>query len=218
MKNLRVPLEEKEKISQKIVSETLEKAENPYALFTGDKDSLIVLHIIRQLREGRIPLPVLHIDTTVYFPEVYQYIDKMKKLWEFSLVRERNEEALRTIVIAENKELCCHLLKTEALRKAAEKYGIDYIFLAKRSDEQKEDPFFFIQENCTLVNPLFHFSEKDSWEYIKKYNLPYCSLYKQGFRKLYCKPCTKITCERNERRGMQEQEIVKDQLKRLGDL
>ena len=121
-------LKKKQRVSQDIISEVLSKAQNPYALFTGEIDSLVMLHIIRWLQDGNINLPVLHIDTTAEFPEIYQFIEKMRNLWDFRLFRERNEEALRTIEIAEDKELCCCLLKTEALKGAIVKYKIDYLF------------------------------------------------------------------------------------------
>ena len=214
MKNLRVPLEKKEKVSKKIISKALEKAKNPYVLFTGDKDSFIVLHFIRQLYDGRIPLPVLHIDTTVYFPEVYQYIDKMKKLWGFSLVREWNEEALRTISIAEDKKLCCRLLKTETLRKAIDKYEADYLFFAKSWDEGKGDPLLISKENCESINPLYLFSENDTWNYIKKSNLPYCSLYDRGVQKIDCIPCTKIV--KKAKSNKRKDQIILRKLEELG--
>ena len=158
-------LENKEELSLNIISEILLKAKNPYMLFTGEKDSLVMLHLISQLQHGSINLPVLHIDTTVEFSEIYKFIDKICKLWGIRLIRERNEVASRTIEIAEDKELCCRLLKTEALDKAIYKYGIDYLFLAKRVDEQREDPFFAAQGKCAFVNPLSHFSEQDAWDY-----------------------------------------------------
>ena len=216
MRNLSVPLEEKEKISKKIISKVFEKAKNPYVLFNGDKESLIVLYLIRQLLDGRIRLPVLHIDTTAYFPEVYQFIDKMKKLWGFSLVRERNEEALRTISIAEDKKSCCRLLKTETLQKAIDKYEIDYLFFAKSWDEGKGDPLLNSKENCDLINPLHHFSENDTWNYIKKYNLSYCSLYDRGFQKINCIPCIKEI--KKAKPDKKEDKIILKKLKELGYL
>jgi sulfate adenylyltransferase subunit 2 len=84
-------LEGKERISLDILAEALAKAKNPYTLFTGAVDSLVLLHLIKQLQKRTILFPVLHIDTTIEFPEVYQFIEKMRKLWGFRLVRERNK-------------------------------------------------------------------------------------------------------------------------------
>jgi 3'-phosphoadenosine 5'-phosphosulfate sulfotransferase (PAPS reductase)/FAD synthetase len=207
-------LEEKEESAKKIILKALSRAKNPYILFTGKIDSLVMLHLIQQLQDGKLSFPVLHIDTTVYFPEVYQFIDKMRKLWGFALLSERNEEALRTISIAEDKKLCCRLLKTETLRKTIDKYKIDYLFFSRSWDEAKEDPLLISKENCELINPLHHFSESDTWNYIKKSNLSYCSLYDRGVQKIDCIPCTKIV--KKARSNKRKDKIILRKLEELG--
>ena len=64
---------------------------------------------------------VLHIDTTVEFENVYLYIEKMRKLWRFNLIRERRSD-IEGIMIAENKEECGKKLNMEPLKNAIEKY------------------------------------------------------------------------------------------------
>ncbi len=218
--SLKDSLLDKEKISLDIISEALSMAKTPCYLFTGDMDSLVTLHLIKLLQDGNINFPILHIDTTVEFPEIYQFIEKIRRLWGLQLIRERNEEALRTIKIAENKELCCHLLKTEALRNAINKYGIDYLFLGKRWNEKAEDPFFFVQEECILINPLSHFTEKDSWQYIKKYNLPRCSLWDQVHTKIACYLCTPSHLDKRKKviNDITVDKKIAEKLKELGYL
>ena len=65
-------------------------------------------------------LNVLHIDTTVEFDNIYLYIEKMRKLWRFNLVRERRGD-IEDIKIAENKEERCKKLIIESLKNAIEK-------------------------------------------------------------------------------------------------
>jgi 3'-phosphoadenosine 5'-phosphosulfate sulfotransferase (PAPS reductase)/FAD synthetase len=214
---LKDSLLDKEKISRDIISEALSKATNPYALFTGTRGSLVSLHLIKQVQNDKINLPVLHIDTSVEFPEIYQFIEKMRKLWSFSLLTERNKEALRTITIAEDKKLCCFLLKTEALARAIEKYRVDYLFLAKRWDEEGENPFFSVQGKCSLVNPLSHFSEEDTRDYIKKYNLPYCSICGKGCGEIVCHRCTSLSI-RNTDKINEDNQDHKEVLKKLKEL
>lgn len=220
LKNLTDSLLDKEKKSRHIISEALSIAKTPYCVLTGEMNSLVVLHLIKLLQDGSINLPVLHIDTTVEFPEIYQFIEKMQRLWGFRLVRERNDEALRTITIAEDKELCCRLLKTEALRNAIHKYGIDYLFLPKRLDEKGEDPFFSVQGKCTLVDPLSHFSEEDSWQYIKKYNLPHCSLWDQDHTEIVCYLCTPSHLDKRKKmiNDITVDKKIAEKLKELGYL
>lgn len=216
--SLKDSLLDKEKISMDIISKALSMAKTPCYLFTGEIDSVVALHLIKLLQDGSINFPILHIDTTVEFPEIYQFIEKMQRLWGFQLIRERNDEALRTATIAENKELCCHLMKSEALKKTINKYGIDYLFLAKRRDEKK-DPFFSVRGKCALVNPLSYFSDEDIWDYVKKYNLPYCSLYNR-YKNFLCVPCTPVFswAEDTREKDMIEGKEITKKLKALGYL
>ncbi len=212
------PLEKKEAIALDIIDEGLSIAKNPFMVFTGRKDSLVLLHLIRRFQNGRITIPILQIDTTVEFEDIYNYIEKMKKLWLFKLIRERNEEALQKLKIAENKEECCGRLKVEALKNIIGRKGIDYLFMDIRWDESEActtETFILNKGTHTGIHPILLFTEKDVWDYIKKYNLPYCSLYDRGYKDIQCVPCTdslKLKDEQNE----QKEEEIKKRLKALG--
>lgn len=108
-------LEAKVGRAKAVIAEAIAKARNPFTTFTGGKDSLVLLHLLRTVGGGSIPVGVLHIDTTVKFPEIYAFIDKMSRMWGFSYVRIRNEDALRRITIAADPTECCMELKTRAL-------------------------------------------------------------------------------------------------------
>lgn len=195
-------IDEKETVAKKVIADALEIAKTPFVAFTGGKDSLVVLHLLRSVGGGRVPVMVLHIDTTVKFPEVYQYIDKMKKLWGFRLVRERNEEAIHTIQFAADRHLCCVALKTKTLELAIARHQIDCLFGGIRWDDQeagKDGTFISQLATHTRVHPILPFSEQDIWNYIRKHNIPYCSLYDQGYRSLGCMPCTVRSIEDHER-------------------
>ena len=79
----------------------------------------IHMHLIKRGYVGA--LNVLHIDTTVEFENVYLYIEKMRKLWRFNLIRERRSD-IEGIRIAENKEECGKKLIIESLKNAIGKY------------------------------------------------------------------------------------------------
>lgn len=213
-------LELKVNRAREIIREALAKARNPFTTFTGGKDSLVLLHLLRTVGEGKLPVGVLHIDTTVDFPEIYAFIDKMSRLWNFSYLRERNQEALQKISIASNRYDCCTELKIKTLEMAIAKYGIDYLFVAIRADEQearKQEAHFVDRGNHIRVHPILDFTESDIWTYIKSYNIPYCSLYDRGYRSLGCVPCTKPAAEASERSGRDaEKEKIMSELRRLG--
>jgi phosphoadenosine phosphosulfate reductase len=156
----------------------------------------------------------------VKFPEIYAFIDKISVLWNMPYVREKNEEALRRITIAANPGECCMKLKTKALQMAVAKHNIDYLFVAIRADEQearKHAHYFAEHENHIRVHPLLDFTEADVWAYIKRLNLPYCSLYDKGYKSLGCAPCTKPAVGGPERGGRDsEKEKIMTELRKLG--
>ena len=211
-KLMSLSFEEKEKIAMDITKDSILIAKNPLVCFSGGKKSTVLLHLLKQSYVGA--LNVLHIDTTVEFDNIYLYIEKMRKLWRFNLVRERQSD-IEDIRIAENKEECCKKLKIEPLKNAIEKYKIDCLFVGITWDENEGEKFMSWRNDHYCVHPILHFTEKDIWDYIRKYNLSYCSLYDQGYRKLDCKPCTEIV---SEERNYKEEEMIKDRLRRLGYL
>ena len=86
-----------------------------------------------------------------------------------------------------------HLMKTVVLNKFIEESNTELLFMALRRDEQaarKEDEYFTHHEaghlmpKHTRVSPILHFTERDIWDNTHLHNLPYCPLYKIGYRSL----------------------------------
>jgi phosphoadenosine phosphosulfate reductase len=218
-------LEQKEEKSLEIIREALKRYDGQLATtFTGGKDSLTVLHLFKRAGGGEVPVPVLNLDTTVKFKEIIEFRDRIAKEWNLDLIITTNEEGVKQVRIAEDKDRCCHLLKTEAINMAVEEHGWKALATGVRWDEQPariNEEYFSERPEHTRVQPILHFSELDIWAYIEKYNLPYCELYDQGYRSLGCEPCTqKSTRQRGdgpEREGRsQEKEEIMGQLRDLG--
>jgi len=189
-KCLRLPLEVKDEIAREVISAATSEFKNVFVLFDGSRETLAVLHLVRQTYNSKIPFTVLHVDTSARFDEVYRYIDKMRKLWGLDLITVRNEEALRKVTIAENREHCCGLLKADALSHAVEKFGIDCLVTAAMYEQGKTDAFVSEKGDRAEVNPLLFHTESDILNCIKKANLTCCSLYDKGYGQIDCKPCT----------------------------
>jgi len=217
-------LKQKEAESRKIIREGIKKyGKDKIAIaWSGGKDSTTTLHLIKQ-EFGKIAIPVVFIDTSVKFPEIYAFRDRLTKEWGLNLIVVKNEQALKTLKIAENKQECCYLLKTIPLCKAIESNGWQALITAVRWDEQeaREDEVYFSpRENPPhiRIHPILHFREIDIWSYIRKYNLPYCQLYHKGYRSLGCVPCTYLgAASGSERKGRdQTKEEIMQRLRNLG--
>lgn len=219
-------LEQKEEKSLEIIREALGKwGDGKLATtFTGGKDSLVMLHLFQRAGEGKVPVPVLNLDTTVKFRTVLEFRDRIAKEWDLDLIVTTNTEGAKQIKIAEDKDNCCHVMKTTAINMAVEEHGWQALATGVRWDEQPariNDEYFSEVPGHTRIQPILHFSELDIWAYIEKYDIPYCELYDQGYRSLGCEPCTqKSTKPRGEgfeREGRdQDKEKIMDQLRELG--
>jgi phosphoadenosine phosphosulfate reductase len=204
--------------SKAILKEALERFSGKIALaWTGGKDSTTTMHLLRDLCGGKVPIPVLNIDTSVKFKEIYEFRDRLAQEWNLNLIIERNEQALQSIKIAADREECCLRLKAEVISQALTKYGWQALITGMRWDEQPDrvqETYFSPRENPphTRVHPILHFSELDIWAYINQNNVPYCILYRRGYRSLGCEPCTKMgLADGAERAGrdQRKEEIMK---------
>jgi phosphoadenosine phosphosulfate reductase len=217
-------LEDKVKKSQAVLKEALDRFAGHIALaWTGGKDSTTTLHLLKDLYSGQVPIPVLNIDTSVKFKEIYEFRDQVAAQWGLNLIIERNDEALQEIDIAADKEECCFRLKAEVIARAITKYGWQALITGMRWDEHPDrakDEYFVWYENPPhhRVQPVLHFSELDIWSYIRSRNVPFCSLYQRGYRSLGCEPCTKTgAAGRAERAGRdQNKEEIMKRLRAMG--
>ena len=88
-----------------------------------------------------------------------------------------------------------HLMKTIAMNMFMEEYGVQALATAIRWDEQTariEESYFSPRSEPphTRVQPILHFKERDIWNFIFKFNIPFCVLYKEGYRSLGAKGST----------------------------
>jgi len=210
-------------------TEIIKEARNRYGdkigiAFTGGKDSTVLLDLVRRANNGIVPFKIITVDTSCEFPEIVEFMNKLKKDWNFDLKVYSNKEALKTIAIAADRQECCNLLKTVPLKNAIKELGLKGLMTGIRKDEQESragEIYFSKREHPHhyRIHPILHFTENDIWDYIKLYNLPYCSLYEQGYRSIDCMPCTHKakSADEAERAGRsKEKEAVMDKLRDLG--
>jgi len=199
-------LEKLESQSIFIIREAYAKYRKVAMLWSAGKDSTSLLWIMRKAFFGKIPFPVIHIDTTYKFKEVYKFRDRYALKWGLDLVIAKNDMAIREGVSCEiGRFKCCTELKTNALKLAIKKFGFRALYLAIRRDEhgvRAKERFFsprnkdFVwdyknqppelwdqyktkakNEEHLRIHPLLGWQEKDVWEYIRREKIPVVSLY-----------------------------------------
>jgi sulfate adenylyltransferase subunit 2 len=199
-------LDELESRSVYIIREAYAQYKNIAMLWSVGKDSTTMLWLVRKAFYGEVPFPVIHLDTTFKFPEMYEFRDSKAKEWGLKLMVVRNEEAIRQGVGPTKGKLdCCTKLKTEALKQGIDKMDYKALLLGIRRDEHgirakeryfsprdKEFSWNYKDQPPELwdqftvktgddthirVHPLLHWTELDIWKYVKRESIPVVSMY-----------------------------------------
>ncbi|MDA8126256.1 MAG: sulfate adenylyltransferase subunit 2 [Deltaproteobacteria bacterium] len=199
-------LAELENQSIYIFREAYRKFENLALLYSIGKDSTVMIHLARKAFFGKLPFPLVHIDTSYKYPEMIAYRDRMAKLWGADLRVGRNEAALAAGMGPEQgRLLCCEKLKTDGLSRMIEENDFHGLFLGIRRDEEgsrakervfsprdknfewaykDQPPELWDQFNTGFapgthirVHPILHWTELHIWEYIEQEGIEVCPLY-----------------------------------------
>ena len=190
-----------------IMREVVAEAESPVMLYSIGKDSAVMLHLAKKaFYPSSPPFPLLHVDTTWKFQEMYRLREKSAKDARMELLIHKNPEALkRGINPFEHGALHTDLWKTEGLKQALDKFKFDAIFGGARRDEEKSrakerifsfrnthhrwEPKSQRPELWSLYNtrkskgesfrvfPLSNWTELDIWQYIYLEDIEIVPLY-----------------------------------------
>ncbi|ALT00336.1 sulfate adenylyltransferase subunit CysD [Lacimicrobium alkaliphilum] len=191
-----------------IFREVAAEFDNPVMLYSVGKDSSVLLHLARKaFAPGRIPFPLLHVDTTWKFREMIEFRDRMAKQHKLDLIVYKNQEGIDMGVGPFTHGSAKHtdIMKTQALKKALNKFQFDAAFGGARRDEEKsrakERVYSFRDENhrwdpknqrpelwniynakvnkgeSIRVFPLSNWTELDIWQYIYLENIEIPELY-----------------------------------------
>jgi len=104
-----------------IIREAFAQFRKVAMLWSVGKDSTTLLWLIRKAFLGKVPFPVIHIDTSYKFKEIYEFRDRLAVEWQLDLRIARNELAIKNGMGPEKSKFnCCMELKTNALKMALE--------------------------------------------------------------------------------------------------
>jgi len=201
-------LEQLEAESIQIFRETAASFERPVLMYSIGKDSTVLLHLaMKAFWPGKLPFPVLHVDTTWKFREMIAFRDETARRLGLDLRVHTNQEGLAQGVnpFASGSKVHTDVMKTQALRQALDKGRFDAAIGGARRDEEKSrakervfsfrdrhhrwDPKNQRPELWNLFNtrvsqgesirvfPLSNWTELDVWLYIWKHRLPVVPLY-----------------------------------------
>jgi sulfate adenylyltransferase subunit 2 len=195
-----------------IMRETVAEADRPVMLYSIGKDSGVMLHLAKKaFFPGPLPFPLLHVDTTWKFSDMYALRDRVAADPAVQLIVYKNPEAERLgINPFDHGPAHTDMWKTEGLKQALDKYRFDAAFGGARRDEEKSrakerifsfrdrnhrwDPkrqrpelwsLYNVRKNkgeSVRVFPLSNWTELDVWQYILREKIEIVPLYFAGER------------------------------------
>ena len=191
-----------------IIREVAAEFDKPVMLYSIGKDSAVMLHLaLKAFYPGKLPFPLLHIDTTWKFREMIEFRDKVAKKLGVDLLVHINQEGIDAGVgpFSHGSKKHTDIMKTAGLKQALNKYKFDAAFGGARRDEEKsrakERVYSFRDKNhgwdpknqrpelwniyngkinkgeSIRVFPLSNWTELDVWQYIHLNNIDIPSLY-----------------------------------------
>ena len=191
-----------------IIREVVAAFDNPCMFYSIGKDSTVMLHLARKaFYPGRVPMPLLHVDTTWEFAEMALFRDRLAAEHQLQILVHTNEEALAAGVhpVESGSVKYNDQMKTVALKQALDHYRFDAALGGARRDEEKSrakervfsvrseshgwDPKAQRPELWSIYNtqirkgesvrvfPLSNWTELDIWLYILKENIDIVPLY-----------------------------------------
>lgn len=201
-------LEMLESESIQIIREVAATFHKPVMLYSIGKDSGVMLHLARKaFWPGRIPFPLLHVDTTWKFRDMIAFRERVMAEYGQDLIRWTNHEGVSADInpFDHGTQRYTHVMKTVALKQALDHHGFDAAFGGARRDEERSrakerifsfrdrhhqwDPRSQRPELWHLFNsrirkgesirvfPLSNWTELDVWLYVHREDLPVVPLY-----------------------------------------
>jgi sulfate adenylyltransferase subunit 2 len=191
-----------------IMREVVAEADNPVMLYSIGKDSAVMLRLaVKAFHPARIPFPLLHVDTTWKFQDMYRFRERMQQEHDFKLLVHINQDGIAQGVnpFTHGSQVHTDIMKTVGLKQALDQHGFDVAFGGARRDEEKSrakerifsfrtanhrwDPKNQRPELWNLYNalkrkgesirafPISNWTELDVWQYIHLENIPIVPLY-----------------------------------------
>lgn len=198
-------LRELENKSIYIIREAYKKFNKLGMLWSIGKDSTTMLWLVKKAFFGKVPFPLIYIDTGKHFQKMYDFRDECVKKWNLDLIISQNEEADKQDIGPKDKLKCCGMRKTQALKDTIAEHQFEALFLGIRRDEhgirakertfsprnkdfkwdyKNQAPELWDQyksqketEQHLRVHPILHWTEVDIWKYTKLEGLPVNPLY-----------------------------------------
>ena len=191
-----------------IIREVVAEFSNPVMLYSIGKDSSVMLRLAQKaFHPGKLPFPLLHVDTTFKFKEMVEFRDRIAAENGFKMLVHKNKDGIKNHInpFDHGSSKYTNIMKTQSLLQALTEYGFDAAFGGARRDEEKsraKERIYSFRDNnhqwdpknqrpelwniynakvnkgeSIRVFPLSNWTELDVWQYIYLEAIPVVPLY-----------------------------------------
>ncbi len=201
------PYPDKLALSRVIIQRQLRELDgNVVVAFSGGKDSLVTLDLVRTYRPD---VPILFNNTGVEYPETIRYIREISGLWSLDIIEARPGRTFWNCAKefgfpggskrGQNRAYCCYWLKEKPFNLAIRTNGWQGYFTGTTAAESYSRMFTarshgtcyrLKHEGIMKINPILYWTSSDVWRYILERELPYNKLYDRGAPRVGCMVCS----------------------------
>lgn len=170
--------------------------------FVGDKDSTVLLHIIHDLFDGWVPMKVMFINTNEGSLKV---LDRLMADWNLDLIIVKDRSLIGKCRNAKDKKkVLLSMIDTGAMKQTVKEHDWRALMIGIKWDEYPEENYLSTRNDCVLVHPILHFSNRDILHYIRWFNVPHIL------------PSKEDTAKETEPLSKKEKMELEERLRRLG--
>jgi len=197
-----IKLQPKVEDAKNTIIKALDENDNPTIAFSGGKDSIVVLDLVRKVNEN---ITGTFCNTGNEYPETIEYVklidnitwlDPIKSFWQ--CVKEYGMPVIKSKAKRHGNQ-CCNFLKEKPAIDYYKANDIDLVFTGLTMDESRNrmmmlkrmgNYYYHKSEKRFKCHPIHNWSEKEVWTYIKWLKLPYNPIYDMGIKRCGCRFCT----------------------------
>lgn len=205
----KIKLQEKVKEAKEIINNSFnllnrdgDKVNYPVIAFSGGKDSLIVLDLVRQIRPD---IEAVFCNTGNEYKETVPYARSFENVTELhpeksfmQCFKEYGLPQMKSKAKSHGNQ-CCNWLKEKPATEYYLNVGVDLVFTGLTSDESRNrmmflkrmgHTYFYKRDKYNKCHPIYNWSEEEVWLYIKMNKLAYNPIYDMGIPRCGCRYCT----------------------------
>ncbi len=181
----------KTKQAKKLIKKALDEHQEKIAISCSfGKDSIVLIHLALQVKKD---FPIFAIMTKFKPKETFEYMEKIKKLWNLNLTVYKSEADIVNNLYKTDPNKCCQILKVEPTKEAVKNLD-GWVTGLRNTEGRTRKNYHEVEKKGALIkyNPILEWTELDIWKYLAVNHIPIHPWYKLGYRSLGCAPCTNI--------------------------